>query len=838
MTTIPRRSCRALGPALLALGLGAAPLPAATNIPGIVQIEDYDLGGEGAAYHDQDATNHAGLYRPLDGVDIESNGAGGYSLGWIQDGEWLRYTLNATNSFTNQVRYKVASGWTNPFCLRLSMDGETVDVFIPGATNGWTAWTNQWSSRPFYIASGIHTMRVHIIIGGFNFDEMQFAASTNPVPPYKDPLLAVTNRVADLFARMTLDEKLGQMCQPDKMQLTKSGSVEADVRDYLVGSVLNGGDSDPYTNSPEAWADMTDFIKAYALQTRLGIPLIYGVDGVHGHNNVCGATVFPHNIGLGAMRDERLVERAAQVAAEEIAATGIDWTFAPCVAVPRSEWWGRFYEGFGETPELAASNGAAAIRGYQGSDLASPTSILACAKHFAGDGGTSWGTGVDGGIDQGNVILDEATFRAIHVKPYEAALAAGVLSVMPSYSRFNGLKMHAHTNWLTDVLKGELGFSGFIVSDWAAIDQISPGNYTNCVVASVNAGVDMVMVPGQYETFLRILKLAVTNGWVSTNRIDDAVRRILDVKFRLGLFEEPFGRRSLLSRVGCPEHRAVARQAVRESLVILKNEHDVLPIRKDFARVHVAGKNATNLGYQCGGWTITWQGGSGPMTTGTTVWAAIANTVGPTTTVTYSEDGSGAAGADVGVVVVGETPYAEWLGDRQDLSLIPEDRAAIENVRTQGVPVVVVLESGRPMFIDPEWTNWDAAVAAWLPGTEGQGVADVLFGDYFPQSRLPHSWPRTDQVPVNVGDASYDPLLEYGCGERLEPALAADFGAGELELSWVRSTTGFSLYSSTSLVGMVTWAAVPGAPADTNGLYRVTIDPTHGANQFYRLIRP
>lgn len=832
-----RLALRILVPGLCLAAAGVA--AAATNIPGIVQAEDYDTGGEGVAYHDNDSTNQGGVYRPADGVDIESNGAGGYNVGWIEDGEWLRYTLNATNSFTNQLRYKIASDDPAAHSLRLSLDGATVDIRNSEPTGGWTTWTNLYATRPFFISQGIHTVRVDFLIGGFNLDEMQFAPYTNAVPLYRDPAAPVTSRVEDLFSRMTLSEKLGQMCQADAFYLEKSGSAESDIRDYLLGSLLNGGDSDPATNTPEAWVNMTDFYQAYALETRLGIPILYGVDAVHGHNNVLGATVFPHNIGLGAARNERIVERAAQVTAVEVAATGIHWAFAPCIAVPRNEFWGRFYEGFGETPELAASNGAAAIRGYQGSDLGSPTSVLACAKHFAGDGGTAWGTGKNGGIDEGDTVLDEATFRALHVKPYEAAIAAGALSIMASYSSFNGLKMHAHTNLLTDVLKGEMGFTGFIVSDWAGIDQITPGNYTNCVRASINAGIDLVMVPDRYEEFLRILELAVTNTWVPTNRVNDAVRRILNVKFRLGLFERPYADRSLLGRVGCSEHRAAAREAVRRSLVVLKNENHVLPVRKDLARVHVAGKNAGNLGYQCGGWTIAWQGGSGNLTTGTTVLAAISNAVCPTTTVTYSESGTGAAGADVGIVVVGETPYAEWLGDTQDLGLAPGDLAAIETVRTQGVPVVVVLESGRPLILEPEWTNWDAVVAAWLPGTEGQGVADVLFGDWFPQSALAHSWPRTNgQVPINTGDASYDPLLAFGFGRPLEPTLDAAFDADRLELSWTRSTTGFSLHSSTTLVGMVTWTAVAGVPADTNGVFLLTIDPTNGAQGYYRLIRP
>ena len=383
---------------------------------------------------------------------------------------------------------------------------------------------------------------------------------------------------------------------------------------------------------------------------------------------MAGAVIFPHNIGLGCTRDASLVERVARATAEEVAATGIDWTFSPCIAVARDERWGRTYESFGETPELVSEMAAAAVRGTQ------PT-ILACAKHYLADGGTA------GGRDQGDAQMDEATLRAIHLPGYRAAVAAGVGSVMASFSSWNGQKMHGHRYLITDVLKGELGFQGFVVSDWAGIDQL-PGDYASDVETSINAGIDMVMVPDRYPEFVATLKSLVQSGRVPQARIDDAVRRILRQKIALGLWEKPYADRALLPQVGSDAHRQVGREAVRKSLVLLKNEGRVLPLSKMTRRIHVAGRNADDLGNQCGGWTITWQGGSGAITTGTTILQGIRAGVLGGASVTYSRDGSGAEGADVGVVVIGETPYAEGVGDRTDLSLSAEDVAAVRAVRS------------------------------------------------------------------------------------------------------------------------------------------------------------
>lgn len=553
---------------------------------------------------------------------------------------------------------------------------------------------------------------------------------------------------------MSLDEKIGQMTQAEREALHGIQNIAA----YHLGSLLSEGGSTPSPNTPEAWADMYDSYQEQALSTRLGIPLIYGADAVHGHNNVKGAVIFPHNIGLGATRNPELVEETGRITALEVAGTGVDWTFSPCLAVPQDERWGRTYEGFGKTPELVSLMGGAIIRGYQGTDLSSGETILATAKHWVGDGGTT------DGIDRSNTEVDEETLRRIHVAPYVEAINASVGSVMVSQSSWNGVEMHANAYLINDVLKGELGFDGFVISDWQAIDQI-PGDYRSDVKTAINAGLDMVMVPYDYVTFIETLRDVVQNGEVSMERIDDAVSRILRAKFQLGLFENPYTDRSLTGLIGSAEHREVAREAVRQSLVLLKNEDTLLPLPKDLSHIHVAGRNADDLGSQCGGWTITWQGRNGNITTGTTTLEAIHNAVSENTTVTYSRNGSGAEGADVGIVVVGETPYAEWEGDRTDLGLSKADIKAIDAVREAGVPVVVILVSGRPMVVEPELENWDALIAAWLPGTEGQGVTDVLFGDYSPTGKLPCSWPRTmDQVPINYGDSDYDSLFGYGFG--------------------------------------------------------------------------
>jgi len=584
-------------------------------------------------------------------------------------------------------------------------------------------------------------------------------------------LLAVTasgqmsssyDRQADaLLAQMTLDEKIGQMVQVDSDALTN----KADVRKYFLGSVLSGGSSDPADgNSPQSWLNYVNGFQNQALQTRLKIPLLYGIDAVHGHNNIDGATIFPHHIGMGATHDPKLVARAERVTAEEVAGTGIRWAFAPCIAVVQNERWGRTYESYGESPELVSELGAAAVRGFQGKELsAEPTSVLACAKHFIGDGGTT------NGVDQGNTICDEATLRKLYLPPYRAAIKAGVGSIMVSYSSWNGQKMHGNKYLLTDVLKGELGFKGFLVSDWAAIDQISRV-YKNDIEQSINAGLDMIMIPNgpekpnNYIVFIQDLKELVAEGKVPQSRIDDAVRRILRIKFQMGLFENVTTDPKLTAAIGSPEHRAVARECVRESLVLLKNENHVLPLSKKVKHLVVVGAAADDLGMQCGGWTIDWQGDRGNVTHGgTTILAAIRQTVSPETKITFSPDASDLTNADAVIAVVGEPPYAEMKGDRKNLDLSAEDAALIAKAKASGAPVVTILLSGRPLILNSALADSSAFVAAWLPGTEGQGVADILFGDFKFAGKLPRTWPRSNEH-IATGDTTEEPLFPFGFG--------------------------------------------------------------------------
>ncbi len=572
----------------------------------------------------------------------------------------------------------------------------------------------------------------------------------------------VDKQVEALLAQMTLDEKIGQMVQADSLALKDKG----DVKTYFLGSVLSGGSSDPADgNSPMSWLKSVTSFQDQALQTRLKIPILYGIDAVHGHNNIDGAVIFPHHVGMGATHDPKLIERAERVTAEEVAGTGIRWAFAPCLAVAQDEHWGRTYESYGEDPRLVSKLGAAAVRGFQDGKLsAEPSCVLACAKHFIGDGGT------DGGTDQGNTVCDEATLRKLYLPPYQAAIKAGAESIMVSYSSWNGEKMHGNKHLLTDVLKGELKFNGFLVSDWAAIDQIAP-DYKNDVEQSINAGLDMVMIPygpghkNNYVEFIQDLKELVAGGQVPQSRIDDAVRRILRVKYQMGLFDSTATDPVLTDAIGSPEHRDVARECVRESLVLLKNDRRVLPLpAKNLRNIVVVGEAADDLGVQCGGWTIDWQGRKGKVTHGgTTILSAIRDAVSENTAVTYSPDGSKMNNSDAVIVVVGELPYAEMKGDRANLDLSAEDVALIAKAGAMGRPVVTVLLSGRPLILGPALTDSPAFVAAWLPGTEGQGVTDVLFGDYKFTGKISRTWPASNEH-IRAGDMAEKPLFSLGFG--------------------------------------------------------------------------
>jgi beta-glucosidase len=590
-----------------------------------------------------------------------------------------------------------------------------------------------------------------------------------PVPEdaaYKQADLAIADRVADLLERMTLAEKVGQMTLVEKNSI-----VEGDIAQRAIGGLLSGGGGYPDTNTAEAWAEMVDGFQEYALASRLGIPMIYGVDAVHGHNNVNGAVIFPHNVGLGATGDPALMERIGRATAVEMIATGIYWNYAPCVAVTQDIRWGRTYESYGEDPDLVSALGAAYIRGLQGDSLAAPDTVLATPKHFVGDGGTAWGSSTTPGyqIDQGVTEVDEATLRAVHLPPYVAAIEAGAKSIMVSYSSWGGMKMHAQEVLIADVLKGEppegLGFDGFVVSDWGGIDQITD-DYYEAVVAAVNAGIDMNMVPYEYGRFIDTLIEAVESGDVALDRIDDAVRRILTVKFEMGLFDHPFSDESLLAVVGSEAHRALAREAVSKSLVLLKNDDTTLPLSKETPSINVAGLGADDIGMQCGGWTIEWQGETGDITPGTTILEGIQSTVSANTAVEYDPFGHFEGPAGVCVAVIGEEPYAEGQGDSDILSLTIADKRMLRRLPDQCDRTVVVLLSGRPLIVTDYLDEWDALVAAWLPGTEGHGVADALFGDVGFSGRLPYTWPRTvDQLPLGaLKESGQGPLFPCGYG--------------------------------------------------------------------------
>ncbi len=573
--------------------------------------------------------------------------------------------------------------------------------------------------------------------------------------------------IDSLIAIMTLDEKVGQMTQAER------GSLEEnEIQDLFLGSILSGGGSAP-GDTPESWADMYDQMQNAALSTRLGIPIIYGSDAVHGHNNLPGAVIFPHNIGLGCTRNPGLIREAGRITAIETAATGVDWTFAPCLAVVRDDRWGRTYESFGEDPELQQRFAADAVYGYQGDDLGADTTIAACAKHYVADGGTAYGTSnyttgwpvtFEYLVDRGDAQISEDELREIHMPGYVEAVRAGVATIMASYSSWNGQKLHGHSYLITDVLKTELGFNGFVVSDWDGIDEISE-DYSTCVEQAINAGIDMVMAPNSFADFIHELKNHVNDGRVPQERIDDAVRRILRVKYHLGLFDAPLTDRSLISRIGSQQHREVARECVRQSQVLLKNESSTLPLSKAENSIVVIGEHADDIGNQCGGWTISWQGSSGPITSGTTILQGIEQAVENHSMVSYSRDGDNLPDADIAVIVFGETPYAEGYGDQENLQLpsISYVQSIVSGCKEAGMKTVGVLISGRPVDISTVIDSFDAFVAAWLPGTEGGGVADVLFDDYTPTGKLSVSWPA-DSQPVNRGDADYQPLFHYGFG--------------------------------------------------------------------------
>ena len=607
-------------------------------------------------------------------------------------------------------------------------------------------------------------------------------AASDPWPQVTWPLAAdpaLEKRITDLMAGMTVEEKVGQLVQGDIASLTPD-----DVRRYRLGSILAGGNSDPggrYDASPAEWLALADAFYDASMDTSKGgkaIPLLFGIDAVHGQSNIIGATLFPHNIGLGATRNPELLRQIGGITALETRVTGMEWMFAPTVAVPQDDRWGRSYEGYSESPEVVASYAGAMVEGLQGRvgtpEFLDGRHVIASVKHFLGDGGTT------DGKDQGDTRISEPDLVRIHAAGYPPAIAAGAQTAMASFNSVNGEKMHGHRHYLTDVLKGRMNFGGFVVGDWNGHGQVKGCTTTDCP-ATINAGLDMAMASDSWKGFYETTLAAVKDGRITPQRLDDAVHRILRVKFRLGLFEA--GRPSTravggqFALIGAPAHRAVARQAVRESLVLLKNQNGVLPLSPK-QRILVAGDGANDVGKQAGGWTLNWQG------TGTTrkdfpnadsIYEGIARQARAAGgEAVLAVDGRYAVKPDVAVVVFGEDPYAEFQGDRPTLAYKPgneTDLALLKRLKADGIPVVAVFLSGRPLWVNREINAADAFVAAWLPGSEGAGIADVLLRgsdggvqhDF--KGKLSFSWPRTaTQYANNVGQKDYDPLFAFGFG--------------------------------------------------------------------------
>ncbi|HXJ19464.1 MAG TPA: glycoside hydrolase family 3 N-terminal domain-containing protein [Polyangia bacterium] len=600
----------------------------------------------------------------------------------------------------------------------------------------------------------------NVISGGGGMGNAGGQPGTGGAPARSFPTQACLDKASALVAMMTADQKAAQLHQIERANATTS-----DITNYDVGSIYSQGGSAPSTNTPTGWADMIDGFRKASFASTQKIPIIYGLDVVHGVGPVIGATVFPHNIGLGATRDLALVEQVGSTVADEAAGVGADFPFAPVVAVARDERWGRTYESFGEDPTLVSQMGVAYINGFQ--KRSGSFTVLANAKHYLGDGGTA------NGVNEGNTSGDETTLRSIHLTPYQYAVSAGVGSIMASYSSWQGVAMHQNTTMITSVLKGMLNFQGFVGSDYNGCTQLGV-----TLGSCLNAGVDMVMTyPTSASSFVSSVK-ALVPGTVPQSRIDDAARRILVVKCEMGLLDGSMRLvdRSLTSQVGSAAHRAVARKAVSESLVLLKNDGNVLPLPKS-AVVSLGGKTADDIGNQCGGWTVSWQGASGNTTTGGTTIRQALQSVVPT--VNYALDGSATGnGSTVGIAVIGETPYSEGCGDIPNpmggtlctnrpttLEVDSSDVAVVQKMKSAGLKVVVVLVAGRPLMLDQILPMADAIVMAWLPGTEGAGVTDVLFGDVHPSGTLPRTWPSSmSQIPINVGDANYNPQYPFGYG--------------------------------------------------------------------------
>jgi len=536
----------------------------------------------------------------------------------------------------------------------------------------------------------------------------------------------------ELLSLMTLEEKVGQMTQAER------GDVHmGDITKYALGSILSGGGSVPMTNTPEGWISMINGFTRESLKTRLKIPVLYGLDAVHGHSNAMNATILPHNVGLGAIavgdldKGAKAAYTAGRITAQEMRATGARWTFAPVLGVAEDARWGRTYESFSENVNIVTVMGANVIKGLQDNGAA------ACMKHFLGEGQTIEGR------NQGNALLDRVGIERI-LPPYRAAIEAGAISLMPSFSSVNGVKMHESKSLLTDLLKNEMGFKGFVISDWAAITQLSGGNYKAQIANAINAGIDMVMATNgrnSWINFIKHLMELAEEGTVPMARIDDAVLRILRFKQRIGLFDAPLTKEA--SAIGTDANRTAARDLVAQSLVLLQNRNNVIAQLPLYKRILVAGQGANDIGMQCGGWTITWQGDHGHITNGTTILEGIQNAAKDKASITYAEDGKTDGAFEAVIAIIGEDPYAETDGDRTQINIRQRDMDMLREVYGYNCPVIVIMLSGRPMTIGDENKKWDAFIAAWLPGSEGDGIADVLFGDKDFTGRTPYTWRKT-----------------------------------------------------------------------------------------------
>ncbi len=612
----------------------------------------------------------------------------------------------------------------------------------------------------------LHTVRVKVLLfllpisiflGGFYafiqtdyFDTRPVADMPPASPLYLDTTQPIEARVTDLLSYMTLEEKIGQMALVEKNSIVEPG----DIAKYHLGGLLSGSGAKPVQNTAEGWREMIDEYQAQAGKSRIGIPLLYGSDAIHGNAHVPGMTVFPHMIGLGATGNAEIVKNVAQATAEDLAGVGINWNFSPNLDQPQDIRWGRAYEAFSDDSALVSKLGVAYVEGLQTHADAkdSSLSVLATLKHYIGLGGMGWNTSLNENfkIDQGVTPADEHMLRDVYLPPFKEAVQAGALCVMVGLNTWGNKRMVLHNELLTDVLKGELGFKGFVVSDWYGVHEGRKNTFWASVQA-VNAGVDMVMLPFDYKTFTKHLKWANRLGLVSDARIDDAVGRILYAKFALGLFDGKVAP-ALPATTENPAHRALARDAVAKSLVLLKNTDGLLPLSKSIKHIRVAGSSAHNTGKQMGAWTIEWQGIDGNWPAGaTSILEGIEAKVGKTTRVEYNRGGifSGTERAEVGIAVVGEAPYAEGWGDRAYPILSEEDLRAIQNLQAQCDKVIVILVSGRPLMIKKEIESFDALIMAWLPGSAGEGVADVLFGDKPFTGTLPLPWPsHTEQLPI------------------------------------------------------------------------------------------